>query len=66
MEHPAQDPARPAPVPDRVRRRLDEVFGDVLPDVTRDEVVLDPTTDDGTDGSSRRRPGSGRRCGGAR
>ena len=25
-------------VPDRVRRRLDEVFGDVLPEVTRDEA----------------------------
>jgi len=28
----------PAELPDRVRRRLDEVFGDVLPEVTRDEV----------------------------
>ena len=25
-------------VPDGVRRRLDEVFGDVLPEVTRDEA----------------------------
>jgi hypothetical protein len=25
-------------LPDRVRRRLDAVFGDVLPEVTRDEV----------------------------
>jgi hypothetical protein len=24
-------------IPDRVRRRLDEVFGDVLPDTTTDE-----------------------------
>jgi hypothetical protein len=24
-------------LPDPVRRRLDEIFGDVLPDVTRDE-----------------------------
>ena len=28
----------PADPPDRVRRRLDDVFGDVLPDVTRDET----------------------------
>ena len=28
----------PPDVPDPVRRRLDEVFGDVLPEVTRDEV----------------------------
>ena len=26
-------------LPDRVRRRLDDVFGDVLPEVTRDEVA---------------------------
>ena len=26
-------------LPDRVRRRLDEVFGDVLPEVTRDEAA---------------------------
>jgi hypothetical protein len=26
-----------AELPDRVRRRLDEIFGDVLPSVTRDE-----------------------------
>jgi len=38
MEHPAGDPARPEEVPDSVRRRLDEVFGDVLPEITRDEV----------------------------
>lgn len=29
-----QEPA----VPERLRRRLDAVFGDVLPDVTRDEA----------------------------
>jgi hypothetical protein len=29
-------------LPDRVRRRLDDVFGDVLPEVTRDEVAGDP------------------------
>ena len=28
---------RPAEPPDRVRRRLDDVFGHVLPDVTRDD-----------------------------
>jgi len=28
-------------LPDAVRRRLDEVFGDVLPEVTRDEVSRD-------------------------
>ncbi|MDT7581402.1 MAG: hypothetical protein QOK35_2666 [Pseudonocardiales bacterium] len=33
-----EKPSRPADVPDRVRRRLDEVFGDVLPEVTRDET----------------------------
>jgi hypothetical protein len=38
MEHPADDPARPEEVADPVRRRLDEVFGDVLPEITRDEV----------------------------
>ena len=38
MEHPSDDAARPDDVPDRVRRRLDEVFGDVLPEVTRDEM----------------------------
>ena len=27
----------PADLPERVRRRLDEVFGDVVPEVTRDE-----------------------------
>lgn len=26
-----------AELPDRVRRRLDEIFGEVLPSVTRDE-----------------------------
>jgi hypothetical protein len=34
MEQPAGSPD----VPERVRRRLDEVFGDVLPEVTRDEA----------------------------
>ena len=29
---------RPKPAPERLRRRLDAVFGDVLPDVTRDEA----------------------------
>jgi len=38
MEHPAQR-LTPDEVPDPVRRRLDEVFGDVLPEVTRDEVA---------------------------
>ena len=34
----ADRPAATEPVlPDPVRRRLDEIFGDVLPDVTRDE-----------------------------
>jgi len=28
---------KPERVPEDLRRRLDEVFGDVLPDVTRDE-----------------------------
>ena len=38
VEEPAAAPERSADVPDRVRRRLDEVFGDVLPEVTRDEA----------------------------
>jgi len=38
MEHPAQR-LTPDEVPDPVRRRLDEVFGEVLPEVTRDEVA---------------------------
>jgi hypothetical protein len=29
---------KPKQVPEDLRRRLDEVFGDVLPDVTRDEL----------------------------
>ncbi|MFC4942020.1 hypothetical protein [Pseudonocardia sp. GCM10023141] len=29
-------------LPDRVRRRLEEVFGDVLPSTTRDEQDDDP------------------------
>ena len=36
MEEP--EPSRPSDIPDGVRRRLDEVFGDLLPEVTRDEV----------------------------
>jgi hypothetical protein len=28
--------------PERVRRRLDEVFGEVLPSVTRDELAEPP------------------------
>ncbi|WP_232660532.1 hypothetical protein [Pseudonocardia sp. TRM90224] len=32
-------------IPDRLRRRLDEVFGDVLPTTTRDEQD-DPTPQD--------------------
>jgi hypothetical protein len=43
-------PAGAPALPDRVRRRLDEVFGDVLPEVTRDEVdgtPHDPTAADG-------------------
>ncbi len=31
-----------AELPDRVRRRLAEVFGDPLPEVTRDELDDDP------------------------
>jgi hypothetical protein len=34
-------------LPDRVRRRLDEVFGDVLPDTTSDE--REPGEADGPD-----------------
>ena len=32
------EPQRRPDVPDGVRRRLDEVFGEVLPEVTRDET----------------------------
>jgi hypothetical protein len=32
---------RPA-LPERVRRQLDDVFGDVLPEITRDEVAGSP------------------------
>jgi hypothetical protein len=38
-----------AGLPERVRRRLDEVFGNVLPEVTRDETATDdppPPQDD--------------------
>jgi hypothetical protein len=34
-------------LPDRVRRRLDEVFGDVLPDTTADERDDRPDRGDG-------------------
>ena len=33
----ALDPDVPPALPDPVRHRLDEIFGDVLPEVTRDE-----------------------------
>ena len=38
---PGGAPAGPSPsgLPDRLRRRLDDVFGEVLPDVTRDEAT---------------------------
>ncbi len=41
---PAPGPGSTSPgaLPDRVRRRLDDVFGDVLPEVTRDEVAEAP------------------------
>jgi hypothetical protein len=38
-------------LPDRLRRRLDEIFGDVLPAVTRDEID-DPQPRDGADPAS--------------
>jgi hypothetical protein len=38
VEQPPEGPAGPAADRDRLRRRLDDVFGDVLPEVTRDEV----------------------------
>ena len=44
-EHDAEGPAGEtgrgsgADLPEQVRRRLADVFGDVLPDVTRDEVA---------------------------
>jgi len=44
VEQPAAESARPPDVPEGVRRRLDEVFGDVLPEVTRDEAA-DPADD---------------------
>jgi len=38
---------KPEPLPAAVRRRLDEVFGEVLPEVTRDEVdERRPSNDD--------------------
>ena len=39
------DDAAGPDLPERVRRRLDEVFGDVLPEVTRDERA--DSADDG-------------------
>jgi hypothetical protein len=36
-EHGERVAEEPATLPDPVRRRLDEIFGDVLPEVTRDE-----------------------------
>jgi hypothetical protein len=36
-EHGTRPDDEPAALPDRLRRRLDEVFGDVLPEVTCDE-----------------------------
>lgn len=41
MVAPVQD-GRVDELPDRVRRRLDEVFGDVLPTTTGDERDDDP------------------------
>ncbi len=38
MSEPSGEPEPTGELPDRVRRRLDDVFGDVLPEVTRDEV----------------------------
>jgi hypothetical protein len=32
------EPDEPAALADEVRRRLDDVFGDVLPEATQDEV----------------------------
>ncbi len=43
------DPAGAA-LPERVRRRLDAVFGDVLPEVTRDEVDGTPRDRPAADG----------------
>ena len=39
MADPHEPAGSEADVPDRVRRRLDDVFGDVLPDTTRDEAA---------------------------
>ncbi len=36
----------PSRVPEDLRRRLEEIFGDVLPDVTRDEVDDETSTND--------------------
>jgi hypothetical protein len=37
---------KPQQAPEALRRRLDEVFGDVLPDVTRDERDDRPPSND--------------------
>ncbi len=37
---------QPKRVPPDLRRRLDEVFGDLLPDVTRDEIDERRTSSD--------------------
>jgi hypothetical protein len=42
---PAPEPA-PEPRPEEVRRRLDAVFGDVLPDTTADERDPQPPGSD--------------------
>ncbi|MHA6796741.1 hypothetical protein ACVGVM_24995 [Pseudonocardia bannensis] len=36
-----------AELPDRVRRKIDEIFGDVLPTVTRDELGEPGNSGDG-------------------
>jgi hypothetical protein len=48
-----------AELPEEVRRRLDAVFGDVLPEVTRDEVadaVDDPPAQQGDEWLRANRP----------
>jgi hypothetical protein len=39
-------------LPDRVRRRLDEVFGDVLPSITSDETGRDEPGGLGAEGAA--------------
>ena len=45
-----EEPPTPDAVPEPVRRRIDAVFGDVLPEVTRDETAAaddpSPSRDD--------------------